>query len=367
MKKRNYSIDAGSVGALKLPDIDYKPRLPKSYRPKIGLIGCGGITKTHLEAYRAGGLQVVDFCDKDVTRAKERRDAFNPSATFTDDFEETLAREDIEVVDIATHPADRQSLIREALRAGKHVLSQKPFVLDLDAGEELVELAREKAVRLAVNQNGRWAPHFSYIREAIRAGHIGEVLGVHMAVHWDHGWVAGTPFDKIDHLILYDFAIHWFDALCTFLPDRTPKSVFATRTRASNQTAIPCLLAQALVEYDGAQASLVFDASTPFGGHDTTFVAGTKGSLRSEGPDLSHQHVTLTTEEGQGSPELEGSWFPGGFLGTMGELLCSIEEDREPMNSAANNLKSLELAFAAMRSSEKGTSCQPGKVRQIKL
>ena len=56
-----------------------------------------------------------------------------------------------------------------AIDAGKHILSQKPFVVDLDVGEELVAQAEARGVKLAVNQNGRWAPHFSYMRQAVAA------------------------------------------------------------------------------------------------------------------------------------------------------------------------------------------------------
>ena len=49
-------------------------------------------------------------------------------------FRAAQARDDIEVVDITTHPPDRPALIADAIEAGKHVLSQKPFVLDLDEG-----------------------------------------------------------------------------------------------------------------------------------------------------------------------------------------------------------------------------------------
>src|SRR3546814_12962768 len=102
------------------------------------------------------------------------------------------------VVDIATLPAARVSLIERALDARKHVLSQKPFVLDLDVGEALVERADRNGVKLAVNQNGRWAPHFGYMREAVRAGAIGDVQSVHLGVHWDHTWTTGTPFADIE-------------------------------------------------------------------------------------------------------------------------------------------------------------------------
>ena len=44
---------------------------------------------------------------------------------------------------------------------------------------------------------------------------------------------------------------------------------------------------------------------------------------------------------------LSGSWFPDSFAGTMGELMCAIEEDRQPSLSAADNLGSLKLVFDA--------------------
>ena len=244
-------------------------------------------------------------------------------------------------------------LVEAALKAGKHVLSQKPFVVDLDTGERLVELADKNGVKLAVNQNGRWAPHFAYMREAVRAGLIGDVVSSHTAVHWDHSWIVGTPFEKIDDLIFFDFAVHWFDFLSSLIGARGT-SVYATRNRAAGQQAKPPLLAQALVAFDGGQASLVFDAAIKHGPLDQTFVGGTKGSLASTGPNLGEQSVTLTTAEGVARPQLEGAWFNDGFAGTMGELLVAIEEKREPLNGARGNLDSLALVFAAIASAHSG-------------
>ena len=113
------------------------------------------------------------MCDIAIDRARERRDEFYPDAVATDNIDDVLSRDDIEVVDITTHPPERPPIVEAALRARKHVLSQKPFVLDLDVGQRLVDLADEMGVKLAVNQNARWAPHFSYIREAVRAGLLG--------------------------------------------------------------------------------------------------------------------------------------------------------------------------------------------------
>jgi predicted dehydrogenase len=366
MSEKKHRISAPtSRGAAAVPMLPYQPRDPQRYRPNIGLIACGAITKEHLAAYRAAGYRVVALCDLVLNRARKRQKEFFPEAKLYSDYRELLRRDDIEVVDIATHPPDRAPLIRDALLARKHVLSQKPFVLDLSVGQRLVDLADRQGVKLAVNQNGRWAPHFSYIRQAINAGLVGQVMAAHLSVHWDHGWVKGTQFENVKHLLLYDFAIHWFDIVTCFMGERRPTRVYASMTRSPTQQVRPDLLAQAMIEYDGAQASLVFDADTRFGPQDRTFVTGSEGTIASDGATSRDQTITLHTSAGLAVPKLTGRWFPDGFHGTMGELLCAIEENREPDNSARNNLRSLELCFAAVTSAERHKPVVPGTVRKM--
>jgi len=347
------------------PELPYKPQKPKSYSPGIGLIGCGAITGDHLSAYKTAGYRITALCDLEPERADERRREFFPSASVYTDHEKLLARDDIEVVDIATHTHHRPPLVEAALKAGKHVLSQKPFVLDLEVGEKLVELAEKQNVKLAVNQNGRWAPHFSYVRTAVENGLLGDLHAAHLAVHWDHSWVAGTEFESIRHLILYDFAIHWFDLLTCMAGEREPLRVYASTSRSTTQKVRPALFGQAVIEYEGAQASLVFDGGAQHGPLDVTYALGEKGTIISQGPDLRRQTVTLYNEKGYASPTLEGQWFPDAFRGTMGELLCAIEEEREPTNSARNNLRSLSLCFAAIASAETKETVVPGSVRAL--
>ena len=162
-----------------------------------------------------------------------------PEAFITTDYREILKRENIEVVDITPHPTDRIPIIEAAIAAGKHILSQKPFVTDLDEGERLIELADKRGVKLAVNQNGRWSPHFSYIRQAISAGLIGEVVSANFTLHWDHNWIIGTPFEEIHDLILYDFGVHWFDLARVFsgIVKRKSAGFHRARHRAKSETA----------------------------------------------------------------------------------------------------------------------------------
>lgn len=347
------------------PAVDYLPPMPKSREHPIALIGAGGIASAHLDAYRKAGFNVRVIASPTLANAVARRDAFFPGAEASDDIAGTLARDDIAVVDLTPHPEARAPLIEEALRRGKHVLSQKPFVLDLDLGERFADLADARGLMLAINQNGRWAPHLSFIREAVRQGLIGQVQSVHIAMQWDHNWVAGTAHDLVDDLVLYDFAIHWFDFL-TSLIGPAATSVFATRARASEQAARPPLLAQSLVEFPGGQAALLFDGATRFGARDRTIVTGTLGTLESGGPDLGQQQVSFTNAAGVAHPGLTGTWFNDGFVGAMGALLRAIEDGAQPIHNARDNLTSLALAFAAIASSHRGLPVQSGSVRTLR-
>ena len=218
--------------------------------------------------------------------------------TVESDYRRVLQRDDIAVVDLATHPAERLQIIPDAIDAGKHVLSQKPLVTDLNDGRRLVDLADHRGVKLAVNQNGRWAPHFSYIRQAVATQLLGPLSTIDFCLQWDHTWTVNTPFNQIHHLILYDFGIHWFDMATALLGDACAESVFASVRRASYQAANPPFLAHTVIDYPTAQVRLNFNALTSLGQEDRTVVVGRDGTLRAWGPGLNDQQVELWTAAG---------------------------------------------------------------------
>ncbi|NNM88817.1 MAG: Gfo/Idh/MocA family oxidoreductase [Phycisphaerae bacterium] len=366
-KKKTYGLGKESGGpTIAAPNLPYHPKNPRRYNPPIGLIGCGGISEQHLTAYRKAGYNVVALCDLIPERAENGRRQFFPDAQTYTDYRDLLKRDDIEVVDIATHPKERAYLIPASLKARKHTLSQKPFVLDLDKGYHFAKLADQKGVLLAVNQNGRWAPQFAYTRLAVGNGLLGDILAAHLHCHWNHDWITPTIFNRVHHIILYDYAIHWFDILTCIMGDAQAKRVYATICHAHGQTATPPLLGETIIEYDGAQATLAFDGFTQFGQLDTIYVAGTKRTINSQGKGSGcHEQLLLSTTKGIAAPKLEGSWFPGGFLGSMSELLRAVEEKRSPLNSARDNLRGLAVCFAAVISAETGQPQIPGKIRKL--
>ena len=117
------------------------------------------------------------------------------------------------------------------------MLSQKPFAVDLTAARAMVEHAERKGVRLAVNQNGRWAPPWRVATLLIEDGRVGEVCAVTHLFEHDFDWTVGTPYDEIEHFVLYDFAVHWIDITRCWLGDKTVATVSAREYRTPAQAA----------------------------------------------------------------------------------------------------------------------------------
>ena len=350
------------------PKLDYLPRGPRfTKRHKLGLIGCGGIAQYHLRAAKSFGVEVVALADVNLDAAKARRDEFFPKASVHADHRELLARDDITTVEIATHTAIRTPQILDALHAGKHVLSQKPFTFDLAEGRRMIALAARKGLHLGVNQNGRWAPQFSALLAAVRDGLLGDIHTLDMVMEWDHTWTRGSKFADLHHLILSDFAIHWFDIAANVFAGRPARSVFANAVKAPGQDMKPPMLANAVVNFGDGLATLGFSAYQSFAPHEYLCCVGSKGTLRGAGNLCNLTELELTTKKGTVKIPLKGKWFPDGFRGTLGEFLRSIEEGREPTISGRNNLRSLELCFAALASADTGKPVKPGQARTGRL
>ncbi len=338
----------------------------------IGIVGCGWVASMQLAAYREAGFRVVALTDHTPAKAQRLRDELFPDATVHPDVEALLADDAVTVVDVATHAAGRPAVVEQALRAGRHVLSQKPFVEDLDEGERLCDLADRHGVRLAVNANGRWAPHFAALLDAVASGRVGTVTSADFWVYWPHDTVvADMPaFATMTDLILFDFGIHWFDLVGALLAGPA-SSVCAQVGRRAGQLVSAPTQAQVLVDHPDAQVSLRFRAAEPRAERGGYRVDGTHGSVLHEGGSLGGSSVLVVTGSGDAAKEevveIGSDWFGPGLAGTMGELLTALDEGRAPRNAARTALPGLALCFAAVEAARTGAVVAPGTVRLQQL
>ena len=334
--------------------------MPESSHHRIALVGCGAIGKMQLLAYKQAGWNVVLLCSATEESARSARDEFFPAADITCDYHELLSRSDVTVVDLALHLDIRPPFVRDAILAGKHVMSQKPYVERLDEGVELAELADQNGVKLAVNHNGRWAGHFRALREVVDQGHIGELIAADFSVYWPHDEILENHVLGQDpNLVLYDFAIHWFDLVASLFTGQTARSVYAiTGIREGQRLPVPTL-ASVIIDFGSAQASINMRASARQEDSSYFHVSGTRGKVSFEGASLGGHQIEVVNELGIASIPVEPEWFPNALRDTMANLLCAIEQDSSPAAHPRSSLSGLSLCFAALESAATGVPVDP--------
>ena len=149
---------------------------------RVGLIGAGDIAQNHLVAWRkVERAAVVAICDLDEARARARADAFAIPAVYAD-ATAMFAAEKLDAVDIATWRETHAELTQLAAAHGVHVLCQKPLATSLPEAEALVASVKGR-IRLMVNENRRYAPHFQTIRRWIDEGRVGPVRQCVLTMH----------------------------------------------------------------------------------------------------------------------------------------------------------------------------------------
>lgn len=340
---------------LDLTGYDASPRFPVGRTLGIGILGAGTIARSaHLPAYEKHDLRVVGAWTRTQSRADELRQDPRVGRVYAS-ADELLADPAVDVVDLAMGPDDRAAWLRRVVRAGKHVLAQKPLTYDVDSVLPVLDEADDRGVLVAVNQNARWAPPWRLATQLVLDGAVGDVVGVTHLHDKPLPPIAGTPFDDVPHMLLTDYLVHWVDITRCWLAGQTARSVRAHDHRVPGQPADARNPWSATVQVDtaegaGALLRVVGDVRATAPGCPF-WVHGTRGSLR--GSLLGRDHLEIDLDGRTRQLPLRGAWFVDGFAGAMGELMCAVVEGREPFNSARHNLASLRLVLASRDSAER--------------
>lgn len=140
---------------------------------RVGIIGCGNISTAYLQlASMFKGYDIVAVADINMDNARARAAEFDVRAQTVDDL---LAAADVDLVINLTIPAAHVDVSRAILKAGKHVYSEKPFVLCLAEAQELGDIAKAEGVRIGSAPDTFMGGSHQLARNLIDAGAIGKV------------------------------------------------------------------------------------------------------------------------------------------------------------------------------------------------
>ena len=147
-------------------------------RLRIGIIGCGGIANgKHLPALKAiNRADIVAFCDLIEERAiKAAKEYGTPDAKVYTDYKELLKDESIDVCYVLTPNRSHADLTCDALRAGKHVMCEKPMAKTAADARRMVETAKETGKKLTIGYQHRHKAESQYVKSCIERGDLGEI------------------------------------------------------------------------------------------------------------------------------------------------------------------------------------------------
>ena len=150
---------------------------------RIGLVGCGRISKNHFDAIaKVEGLELAAVCDTDVERARQAGETYGvPSYRALD---EMLRAGDFDVVAICTPSGLHSPQGIAAARAGKHVVTEKPMSLSLRQADDLVRACDDAGVQLFVVKQNRLNPPIQLIKRAVDKGRFGRIYMANVTVRW---------------------------------------------------------------------------------------------------------------------------------------------------------------------------------------
>jgi predicted dehydrogenase len=199
---------------------------------RAGIIGTGFISRVHIEALKRIGVRVMAVCGSE--KAKPVAAQWDiPHLVTGYDFARLVTHPEVDVVHITSPNRHHYAQACAALRAGKHVICEKPMVMDAGEMKELAALrARHERQVFAVNYNVRFYPAVLQLRADVAAGRLGQIIHVNGSYMQD--WLL-KPDDYNWRLLAGesgrlraagDIGTHWLDAVSFILGARV-ESVFA--------------------------------------------------------------------------------------------------------------------------------------------
>jgi predicted dehydrogenase len=188
---------------------------------KIGIIGCGAVTRRHhLPVLMANSkAEVTALCDQNIEAAKTIRRRFNLSCQIFDKAEEFFENGNMDIVDICTPGNTHFDLAQRAIESGKHIIIEKPPVMKIEEAELLIEIAKTRGLKIGTIFNNRYRHILDKLCQMIKSGMLGSLIKVNVLhhaslVYGDAPWLWN---EKVSRYLVYEFGIHFFDFVVSLL------------------------------------------------------------------------------------------------------------------------------------------------------
>lgn len=318
------------------------------------LIGASTIARQYMvSAIRAQQGEIVSVLSGSAERARTFADEHQIPGSGAD-LDALLANPQVDAVYISTTNEKHLPQALAAIKAGKHVLCEKPLALALDDASAMVRAAEEAGLVFATNHHLRCSGSHCAVRALIASGRIGRVLSLrlHHAVFLPphlQGWRINAP--DAGGGVIPDITVHDAD-VARFLLGEDPVSVVAQMTSSGLGEGVEDSAMSVWAMPSGAMVMSHESFTHPFAGSGLE-VHGTEGSIFAR--DVMTQNpigsIELVTASGR---EVIGFEHHDLYAEGVRRFHAAIAGDGEPAATGRDGVKSLAVALAVRDAAARG-------------
>lgn len=348
--------------------------LPKTPRP-IMSIGLGGIVHdAHYPAYEIAGFEIIGGYDLNPERASMMQDKFTIPSVYSSVAELVQAAPESAVYDVAVPGNVVLDILRE-LPNGSAVLIQKPMGENLAQAEQILALCREKNLMAAINFQLRYAPFIIAARDMLERGLIGEIYDIEARIQVETPWQLWQFLYSLPRVEILYHSIHYIDLFRSFVGN--PSSVHAKTLNHPIASDINGGTRSTIMLGYGNNPRVTISTNHAhvYGAEKQQSyfkIEGSRGAIQMRAglnmnypdglPDKFEYFLLDESEHSWQTVDIDGSWFPQAFIGTMSSLMCYANgETNELPTSVEDAIHTMAVVESAYIASEKGgTSIKSG-------
>ena len=325
---------------------------------RVGIAGLGRLGRRHatMLARHVAGADLVAACSPVADELAWARDSLGVAHAF-DSIEQMLAHPGLDAVFLVTPTTLHADQIIAALKAGKHVFSEKPLALDLaDCLRVEREAAQHPKLKVMIGFVRRFDPHYRDAHAKIRGGAIGRPFLVRSQCA-DQNDPDGffVRFAPTSGGILLDMSVHDIDGARWLLSAGKASRVYATGTIAIHDGLAACNdvdNAVAIIEFEGGSVATLYASRTFAHGHESmTEIVGTAGRL-TVGANPRLNRVEISDAHGvrnECTPTFYER-FEEAFLRETFEFMQAVAEDRQPALTLYDATEATRIGLALRES-----------------
>lgn len=324
----------------------------------VAIIGAGYWGKNIIRNFSNNQrTNLVLICDSDNEKATKLRDMYSPGSAVCSNIDEVIMRDDIDAVSIVTPVYTHFDIAKKALQSGKHVLVEKPMSMLYSEASKLVRLANDKNLNIMCDHTFCYSAPVKKIRDLIQSGEIGQLLQVNSSR-------CNLGLLQTDVNVLWDLAPHDI-SIVNYVTgqNETPVSVRAYgKTIPGYNHEVDAMMS---VEYkSGLHVNIHNSWLYPVKTRKMSFV-GTKKMIMWD--DLAEDKVTLLNKGVNVINHKKFEYYDNSTENVdledleplalmVDEFVNSIIDNRSPLSSGVEGLKTIQLLEASKRSISKGTT-----------